>query len=59
MLRQRQICLRQRYGGRGKINRMIYVNTGEIYKRSLETVVVVIKWFPKGKLNDIMSYDIL
>lgn len=26
MLRQRQICLRQRYGGRGKINRMIYVS---------------------------------
>ena len=36
MLRQRRICLRQRYGGRGKINKTIYtisIGDGVFFKK--------------------------
>ena len=51
MLRQRQICSRQRYGGRGKINKTINtISIGDgVFSKNLGT------HFEKGKLAGILD----
>ena len=53
MLRQRQICLRQRYGGRGKINKTI--NTILKFNLSLFELCNFGTHFEKGKLIGILD----
>lgn len=67
MLRQRQICLKQRYGGRGKINKTIYttsIGDGVFFKKprpqlkfnlSLFELCNLDTHFEKGKLAGILD----